>query len=93
MTTAARRLTRRFVVSSAIVGSTVFQLGFLPSCQGLLRTINPCAFLAFCEEQDIDLLTCDEIPCFDVDPTCVIPFATGQGCAGVPILPTPGPRP
>ena len=93
MKSAARRFTRRFIISSAIMGSTVFQLGFLPSCQGLLRTVNPCAFLAFCEEQDIDLLTASRLPDFEIDPTCTIPFATGQGCAGFPILPTPGPRP
>ena len=93
MKSARRRLTRRFIISFAIIGSTVFQFGFLPSCQGLLRTINPCSFLGFCLEQDIDLLTAGTLPDFEIDPTCTIPFATGPGCAGFPILPTPGPRP
>ena len=90
---AMKRLTRRLIISSAVMGSTVFQLGFLPSCDSLLRVVNPCSFLAFCQEQDIDLLTAGSLPDFELDPTCTIPFATGPGCAGVPILPTPGPRP
>lgn len=84
---------RRFIVSSVMSGSAMMQLGFLPSCKGILTTFNPCgSVFGFCQEEDIDLLFAD-IPDFDLDPTCTIPFATGPGCAGGPILPNPGPRP
>jgi hypothetical protein len=79
----------RSVARVLIPGAVMFQFGFLPSCEGLLTTFNPCGnILAFCSEEDIDLLFAD-IPDFDLDPTCTIPFGCGNG----PILPNPGPRP
>lgn len=87
------RSTRRCwmrVLLPALIG---IQFGFLPSCKGILTTFNPCGnIFAFCSEADIDLLFAS-VPDFNLDPTCTIPFATGGGCAGGPILPNPGPNP
>lgn len=81
------------MTAGAALTCTVMQFGFLPSCETLLTTINPCGnILGFCTEEDIDLLFAD-VPDYDLDPTCTIPFATGGGCAGGAILPNPGPRP
>jgi hypothetical protein len=89
-----RKFLSRGVLSwLAVPGVAMFQLGFLPSCEGILTTFNPCGTVfGFCSEADLDLLFAD-IPDFDLDPTCTIPFATGGDCAGGPILPNPGPRP
>lgn len=84
---------RRVIVSLAL-GTSVLQLGFLPDCTGLLRVFNPCgSIFGFCQPEDLDLMLADSIPDFNLDPTCTIPYATGNGCAGRPIFPTPGPRP
>lgn len=78
---------RRMVVLLS-TGAMLFQFGFLPSCRGLLTTLNPCGtILGFCSQEDIDFFFAD-IPDPDLDPTCTIPFR----CNG-PIFPTPGPRP
>ncbi len=93
MFSSARRSIRR-VISVLVPALVGIQFGFLPSCEAILTTFNPCGnILGFCTEEDLDLLLCDTIPCFDIDPTCTVPFATGPGCAGGPILPNPGPRP
>jgi len=93
MNRSIRLRARRWAVS-ALLGATVFQLGFLPSCRGILQVFNPCgSVLGFCTQEDLDLLLAEQIPDWDLDPTCTIPFATGNGCAGGPIWPTPGPRP
>lgn len=82
--------TKRFSLLPALIGTS---LAILPSCEGLLTTINPCGtILNFCTQEDIDLLFAD-VPDYDLDPTCTIPFATGPDCAGGPIFPTPGSRP
>ena len=87
-----KKSVRRVMLTALVPGAMVFG-SFLPSCKGLLTTFNPCGtLLGFCSEEDIDLLFAS-IPDFDLDPTCTIPFATGGGCAGGPILPNPGPRP
>ena len=66
----------------------------IPSCEVILTTFNPCGTVfGFCEEEDLDLLLAGNIPDWDLDPTCTIPFATGGNCAGGPIWPNPGPRP
>ncbi len=84
----------RATVLSFAVGASLLQFGFLPSCRGVLSVINPCGTIfGFCSQEDLDLILSDSIPNFNLDPTCTIPFATGNGCAGGPILPTPGPRP
>ena len=85
--------TRRAVVS-LLAGATVLQFGFLDSCTGILTVFNPCGTVfGFCEQEDLDLLLAGNIPDWDLDPTCTIPYAVGNGCAGGPIWPTPGPRP
>ena len=84
----------RTAVVSLAVGGSLLQFGFLPSCEGVFSVFNPCGtILGFCTEEDLDLILSESIPNFDLDPTCTIPFATGGGCAGGPILPIPGPRP
>ncbi len=93
MTTQVGRTVRRLLLSVFAPGAVVFG-SVLTSCEGLLTTFNTCGTIfGFCQEEDLDLLLCDRLPCFDVDPTCTIPFATGQGCAGQAIWPNPGPRP
>ncbi len=85
-----RKIAGRGFKSLAIVAVGI-QFGLIPSCEGLLTTFNPCGTIfGFCAPEDIDLLFAD-IPDFRLDPTCTIPFATGGGCAGGPILPNPGP--
>lgn len=93
MLSSGKSLVRRVVVSLAM-GATVLQLGFLPSCRGILTVFNPCGTIfGFCQEEDLDLILSDRLPNFDLDPTCTIPFAQGNSCAGAPVFPTPGPRP
>jgi len=94
MRTEQARKLRRAVVS-ILTGCMVFQFGFLPSaCSGVLSVVNPCGtILGFCTQEDLDLILSDSVPNFDLDPTCTIPFASGNGCAGGPIFPTPGSRP
>ncbi len=88
----ASRFARRFVLSVLVPVLATYQFGLLSTCEGILTTFNPCGnILGFCTEEDIDLLFAS-IPDFGLDPTCTIPFATGNGCAGGPILPNPGPR-
>jgi hypothetical protein len=88
MATSLWRVKRRVFVVIAGLSCTVTQLGFLPSCEGLLTTFNPCGTIfGFCTERDVDLFFAD-VPDFDLDPTCTVPFACGD-----PILPNPGPRP
>lgn len=83
---------------AAAAGGTLF-IPFVPSCETLLTVINPCgSVLGFCDPTDIDLLFAD-IPDFDLDPSCAIPFGglngTGdQFCSNVPPFRfTPGSRP
>ena len=88
---AVRRAARR-AFSMLIPVLTFYQFGLIPSCKDFLTVFNPCGnILAFCSEEDLDLLFAT-IPDFALDPTCTIPFATGGGCAGGPILPNPGPN-
>lgn len=55
----------------------------LPSCEGVLTTINPCATVfEFCDGNDIDLLFAD-IPDYDLDPTCAIPFLPGCSAGNI----------
>ena len=92
--TKSTRIKRWGVMSAVLSGSTMFQLGFLPSCETLATVFNPCGtILGFCEQADLDLLFADGIPDYELDPTCTIPFGTGGGCAGGPIFPNPGRRP
>ena len=92
MRSGIKRSVRRVMLAAFVPGAMLYG-SFLPSCESLLTTFNPCGtLLGFCAEEDIDLLFAT-IPDFDLDPTCTIPFATGNGCAGGPILPNPGPRP
>jgi hypothetical protein len=84
-------------------------LALLPSCETALTTLNPCgSIFGFCEPTDIDLMFA-EVPDFDLDPSCTIPYygtygETGAGgggggaalgnCATTPVYPfTPGSRP
>ena len=100
----SRRLAgRRIMAITAVLSACVFQFGFLPSCKGVLTTLNPCGtILGFCEPEEIDLLFAD-VPDFSIDPTCTIPgfgfdpaapgTPTGD-CADQPVFPnTPGNRP
>ena len=95
-----RGLHRTFVGLAALTTGTAF-LG-IPSCQGLLTTINPCGTVfAFCTAEELDALFGD-IPDFSLDPTCSIPFfgldPANSGvvgtCSTVNVFnTTPGPRP
>ncbi len=81
---------KNFLLSVLIPLAVASPFGLLSSCEGILTTFNPCGnIFGFCSEADIDLLFAS-IPDFELDPTCTIPFATGNGCAGGPILPNPG---
>lgn len=94
MNTRIRTGTIGRTIRMVAAGTLVFQLGLLPSCRGLLTVFNPCGTIfGFCEQEDLDFILSENIPNYDLDPTCTIPFATGPGCAGGPIWPTPGPRP
>jgi hypothetical protein len=72
----------------------------IPSCEGLLTTVNPCGTIfSFCEPYEIDALFADT-PDFSLDPTCSIPFygvtnPTSAGdCSTSVVFPTtPGSRP
>lgn len=105
MTSQSRATRRRWCGLAAAVTGCCFA-SFFPSCETTLTTLNPCgSIFGFCNPQDIDRLFAD-IPDFDLDPTCTIPFfgldnpaqGGGQGGAGIcsntPIFPfTPGARP
>ena len=81
-------------------------LALFPSCKTVATTVNPCgSIFGFCDPTDVDRLFAD-IPDYDLDPTCTIPYygldaggggAGGQGlgqCSTTPVYPyTPGPRP
>ena len=75
-------------------------LALLPSCETALTTVNPCgSIFGFCDPIDMDLMFAD-IPDYDLDPTCSIPYygvtnpATAGGCATSVTYPyTPGSRP
>lgn len=73
-------------------GGTAF--GILPSCETVLTTVNPCGTVfAFCDPYEIEQLFAD-IPDFEADPTCVIPFfgfdpdhaGDANGCASTPVF-------
>lgn len=56
----------------------VFQLGWIPSCEGILTTVELCGtVLGNCQPGTFDLLFAD-IPDYDVDPTCTIPGGCGN---------------
>ncbi len=89
------------LTAAAVLSACVFQFGFLPSCEGMLTTLNPGGtILGAVSAEDIDLLFTD-VPDWEYDPTCSIPGYgfdpnnTGAGtCAPQPIWPsTPGARP
>jgi len=64
---------RRFLMTGALLSACVFQLGFLPSCEGVLTTFNPGGtILGSVTAEDIDLLFTG-IPDWEYDPTCTIP--------------------
>ncbi len=89
------------LTAAAVLSACVFQFGFLPSCEGVLTTLNPGGtILGAVSAEDIDLLFAD-VPDWEYDPTCSIPgygfdpnnVGTGN-CATQPIWPhTPGARP
>jgi hypothetical protein len=61
------------VALAAITGCT-FASGLLPSCETALTTVNPCgSIFGFCEPTDMDVLFGD-VPDWDLDPTCTIPY-------------------
>jgi hypothetical protein len=63
--------TRALAAFAVLAMGTAFQL---PSCKGLLTTVNPCGTIfAFCTPEQLDLVFAD-IPDYDLDPTCSIPF-------------------
>ncbi|MFH0981459.1 MAG: hypothetical protein V2A79_07970 [Planctomycetota bacterium] len=94
---------RGWLAAAAVLSACVFQLGFLPSCRGVLTTFNPGGtILGSVSATDIDTLFTD-IPDWEYDPTCTIPgfgftanpgeVPTG-GCADQPVYPhTPGNTP
>ena len=95
---------RRVLMGALVLSTCVFQLGFLPSCEGVLTTLNPGgSILGAISAEDIDLLFTD-VPDWNYDPTCTIPgfgfdpdsagaVPTGE-CADQPVYPnTPGARP
>jgi len=95
------RWTRVRLTFAMLVGVTM-QLGWIPSCETIATTVNPCGtVLGFCNQEDVDLLFAD-IPDYELDPTCTIPFygldpdnaGTAGGCANTDVFPnTPGNRP
>jgi len=71
------------IAASAVSGGIVFFS--IPSCEAILTTVNPCGTVfEFCDANDIELLFAD-IPDFDLDPTCTIPYL--EGCSAGNILP------
>lgn len=74
------------------LGGVVVVLGFLPSCETVLTTANPCGTVfAFCDPYEIEQIFAD-LPDFEADPTCTIPFFgydpsnnNPNGCATNPI--------
>ena len=98
----------RVLVGLAVLTGCTFGSGLLPSCETALTTVNPCgSIFGFCEPTDMDLLFAD-VPDFELDPTCTIPYygfgdpggggGGGGGiqgtCASQPVYPfTPGARP
>lgn len=89
-----RRIRRGLAKSLTVaVGGTLF-IPLLPSCETALTILNPCgSVFGFCDPRDIDLIFAD-IPDFDLDPTCTIPFGgAAVGCDDSPFPLTPGPRP
>ena len=100
---------RTFISLAVLLTGSLAVSGLLPSCETALTTFNPCgSIFGFCEPQDIDLMFAD-IPDYDLDPSCTIPYfginnpdapgggggAGAQGnCATSPVYPfTPGARP
>ncbi|RJP33903.1 MAG: hypothetical protein C4547_11615 [Phycisphaerales bacterium] len=71
------------ICTVALSGGTLFLS--LPSCETTLKTLNPCATVfEFCDANDIELIFAD-IPDYDLDPTCTIPFLTG--CSSGNVIP------
>ncbi len=79
---------RRLAILMASAASGGIVLLSLPSCEAVLTTVNPCATVfEFCDANDIELLFAD-VPDFDLDPTCTIPFLAG--CSAGNIFPQGG---
>ncbi|MFQ5489796.1 MAG: hypothetical protein ACE5GE_03650 [Phycisphaerae bacterium] len=79
---------RRWLTLAATFAGCCYASLF-PSCKTALTTFNPCgSVFGFCNPSDIDRLFAD-VPDFDLDPTCTIPFfgldnpnTTGTGGGG-----------
>jgi hypothetical protein len=92
---------RRVFAGLAVVTTGMTFIG-IPSCEGLLTTVNPCgSVFAFCTAEELDAFF-GSIPDFSLDPTCTIPYfgldpanqGVAGGCATVNVFnTTPGPRP
>jgi len=81
-----RSLAKRVFATAAVAlaGGTLF----LPSCQGVLTTFNPCGnIFQFCDPNDVALLFTDVTngSSLGTDPTCTIPFLVG--CSAGNIIP------
>jgi len=83
---------RKLLTSAALGLSGGVTLLWIPSCETVLTTFNPCStILEFCDENDIDLLFAD-VPDYELDPTCTVPYLAG--CSTGNIYPdSPGARP
>lgn len=81
--TAKHRGIRRMVVGLAVLTTGITYLN-IPSCQGLLTTVNPCGTVfSFCTAEEL-AATLSNTPNYNLDPTCSIPFfGVNQGTAGV----------
>jgi len=67
---------RRFLLAGVALMSG-FTFLFIPSCEGILTTFDPCGtILGNCAPGTFQLLFAD-VPDYSVDPTCTIP----GGCA------------
>ena len=72
----SRQAARALLLCATLASGVVF--GFLPSCETLLTTFDPCGtILGNCEPGTFDLLFAD-VPDWGVDPGCTVP----GGCTG-----------
>ncbi len=81
----ANRLFKRMLTTAALTVSGGLSLLWIPSCETVLTTFNPCGnIFAFCDPNDIPLAFTD-VPNFELDPTCTIPYL--EGCSAGNIFP------
>jgi hypothetical protein len=93
------RVRSRAGAMALLVATGAVLPGIFPSCETTLTTLNPCGTIfAFCEPEDVYRIFAD-VPDFDYDPSCTIPFYgldeenDAGDCSTTPVFDIPGATP